>query len=70
MARCHARIECNRWSEKTYSSIDITTSRAAAARGASDAVNVLNREGADGWEAVGLTPLSDGSFAVLMKRSV
>jgi hypothetical protein len=41
-----------------------------AAQGASDAVNVLNREGSDGWEAVGLTPLSDGSFAVLMKRSL
>jgi hypothetical protein len=41
-----------------------------AAPGASDAVNVLNREGSDGWEAVGLTPLSDGGFAVLMKRSV
>jgi hypothetical protein len=41
-----------------------------AAPGASDAVNVLNREGSDGWEAVGLTMLTDGSFAVLMKRSV
>jgi len=43
---------------------------ATSARGASDAVNVLNREGSDGWEAVGLTPLSDGTFAVLMKRPV
>jgi len=41
---------------------------ATAAPGASDAVNVLNREGADEWEAVGLTPLGDGTFAVLMKR--
>jgi hypothetical protein len=43
-------------------------SRPSAAPGASDAVNVLNREGSDGWEAVGLTPLSEGGFAVLMKR--
>jgi Domain of unknown function (DUF4177) len=43
---------------------------AKSAPGASDSVKVLNREGADGWEAVGMTPLSDGSFAVLMKRGV
>jgi len=41
-----------------------------AAPGASHAVVVLNREGSEGWEAVGLTPLGDGSFAVLMKRPV
>jgi hypothetical protein len=38
--------------------------------GASGSVKVLNREGLDGWEAVGMTPLSDGTFAVLMKRPV
>ena len=38
--------------------------------GGSVSVNVLNREGETGWEAVGLTPLKDGSFAVLMKRPV
>jgi hypothetical protein len=38
--------------------------------GGSESVNVLNREGGNGWEAVGLTPLRDGSFAVLMKRPV
>jgi hypothetical protein len=43
---------------------------AKSAQGASASVSVLNREGVDGWEAVGMTPLSDGSFAVLMKRPV
>ena len=43
---------------------------AKAAPGRSESVNVLNREGENGWEAVGLTPLKDGSFAVLMKRPV
>jgi len=43
---------------------------AKAAPGGSVSVNVLNREGENGWEAVGLTPLKDGSFAVLMKRPV
>jgi len=38
--------------------------------GGSESVNVLNREGGNGWEAIGLTPLSDGGFAVLMKRPV
>jgi hypothetical protein len=40
------------------------------APGESESVMVLNREGLDGWEALGMTPLSDGSFAVLMKRPV
>jgi hypothetical protein len=37
-------------------------------QGHSDAVDILNREGADGWEAVGMSALDDGSVAVLMKR--
>ena len=41
---------------------------ATHAPGASAAVNALNREGDQGWEAVGLTPLSDGRIAVLLKR--
>jgi hypothetical protein len=28
----------------------------------------LNHEGAEGWEAVGMTALGDGHVAVLMKR--
>jgi hypothetical protein len=36
--------------------------------GQSAAVVALNREGEDGWEAVGMTTLSDGTIAVLMKR--
>ena len=31
-------------------------------------VTVLNREGGNGWEAVGMTSLDDGQVAVLMKR--
>jgi hypothetical protein len=37
-------------------------------KGHSAAVEVLNREGADGWEAVGLSNLADGAVAVLLKR--
>lgn len=39
-----------------------------ATQGLSSAVESLNREGAAGWEAVGMTPLSEGGFAVLLKR--
>jgi hypothetical protein len=42
---------------------------ATASQGQSDSVVSLNREGADGWEAVGMTALGDGHVAVLMKRS-
>jgi len=41
---------------------------ASAAPGASDAVRHLNAEGDQGWEAVTLTPLADGTTAVLFKR--
>jgi hypothetical protein len=41
---------------------------AKAAQGESASVTTLNREGVDGWEAVGMTALADGSFAVLLKR--
>ena len=41
---------------------------ATATQGQSDSVVALNREGADGWEAVGMTALGDGHVAVLMKR--
>jgi hypothetical protein len=37
-------------------------------RGASAAVQALDDLGADGWEAVGMTQLDDGSVAVLLKR--
>jgi hypothetical protein len=43
---------------------------ARAAQGESAAVATLNSEGAKGWEAVGMTALGDGTFAVLFKRSV
>ena len=32
-------------------------------------VTILNREGAEGWEAVGMKALGDGSVAVLLKRA-
>jgi hypothetical protein len=41
---------------------------AKAAQGHSTAVTMLNREGAKGWEAVEMTALGDGTFAVLLKR--
>jgi hypothetical protein len=41
---------------------------ATATQGQSDSVVSLNHEGADGWEAVGMTALGDGHVAVLMKR--
>jgi hypothetical protein len=43
---------------------------ARAAQGESVAVATLNGEGAKGWEAVGMTAIGDGSFAVLLKRPV
>jgi hypothetical protein len=43
---------------------------ATTSRGESASVSMLNREGANGWEAVGMTRLAEGNFAVLLKRSV
>ena len=52
-----------------YLIVSLPTFEAAkSAPGGSASVAMLNREGADGWEAVGMTALGDGSFAVLMKR--
>ena len=39
-------------------------------QGASPAVDILNSEGQQGWEAIGVTALDDGRTAVLMKRRV
>jgi len=41
---------------------------AKVTQGHSAAVDVLNQEGRDGWEAVGMSVLGDGSVAVLLKR--
>ena len=38
------------------------------APGASASVAALNTEGNQGWEAVGMTALPDGTVAVLLKR--
>jgi hypothetical protein len=39
-------------------------------QGASASVAALNHEGREGWESVGMTALSDGSVAVLLKRPI
>lgn len=39
-----------------------------SAPGGSAAVDALNREGREGWEAFGMTALPDGTVAVLLKR--
>ena len=41
---------------------------AKCTQGHSPAVDVLNHEGAAGWEAVGISTLADASVAVLLKR--
>jgi hypothetical protein len=43
---------------------------AKASQGGSAAVAMLDHEGSKGWEAVGMTALGDGRFAVLLKRPV
>jgi hypothetical protein len=43
---------------------------ATAIQGQSDSVAVLNTEGSEGWEAVGMTALGNGQVAVLLKRLV
>lgn len=40
----------------------------ASLPGASASVAALNHEGDQGWEAVGMTMLADGTVGVLMKR--
>ena len=39
-----------------------------SAPGVSGSVAALNGEGTQGWEAVGMTSLADGTVAVLMKK--
>jgi hypothetical protein len=41
---------------------------AKATQGHSPSVDILNREGAEGWEAVGMSTLADSSVAILLKR--
>jgi len=52
-----------------YLIVSLPTFEAAkATQGHSASVDVLNREGAAGWEAVGMSTLADSSVAVLLKR--
>lgn len=41
---------------------------ATTSQGESASVAMLNREGTEGWEAVGMTSLDGGHVAVLLKR--
>ena len=45
-----------------------TFEAAKATQGLSPAVDILNREGSHGWEAIGMSVLADGGVAVLLKR--
>ncbi len=50
-----------------YLIVALPTFRAPThAPGASASVAALNEEGAQGWEAVGMTALADGTVAVLL----
>lgn len=52
-----------------YLIVSLPTFGAAKSRpGQSAAVDLLNRDGQDGWEAVGMNVLDDASVAVLLKR--
>ena len=52
-----------------YLIISLPVFEAAKVRqGLSPAVDILNREGSHGWEAVGMSVLADSSVAVLLKR--
>ena len=56
----------NRWE---YLIVALPAFEAAkTTQGHSAAVDMLNREGDTGWEAVGMSTLADASVAVLMKR--
>jgi hypothetical protein len=52
-----------------YLIVSLPTFEAAKrTQGHSAAVDMLNREGELGWEAVGMSTLADASVAVLLKR--
>jgi len=52
-----------------YLIVSLPTMEAAkATQGHSPSVDMLNREGAEGWEAVGISTLGDSRVAVLLKR--
>ena len=52
-----------------YLIVSLPTFEAAkTTQGHSASVDVLNSEGAAGWEAVGMSTLADSSVAVLLKR--
>ena len=43
---------------------------AKTTQGRSSAVDILNEHGGSGWEAVGMTMLSETTVAVLLKRPI
>jgi hypothetical protein len=43
---------------------------AKTTQGGSASVDILNRDGAAGWEAVGICVLADATVTVLLKRPV
>lgn len=45
-----------------------TFREARVMQGESASVEVLNQDGGEGWEAIGMTALNDGTVAVLLKR--
>jgi hypothetical protein len=44
--------------------------KATTARGESESVTMLNKEGAQGWEAVAMTAMPGGAVAVLLRKPV
>ena len=42
----------------------------ASTQGESASVTMLNSQGAKGWEAIGMTALAGGNFAVFFKRPI
>ena len=52
-----------------YLIVSLPTFEAArTTQGHSASVDLLNREGSAGWEAIGMSTLPDSSVAVLLKR--
>jgi hypothetical protein len=74
--RCHCRADAvpghrgaNNMTTWEYLIVSLPVFQAAKEmQGESASVALLNREGAEGWEAVGVSVLPDQTVAVLLKR--